>query len=182
MEYNRSLPWTTRFCSHTNDLFIRTLTEIKRSVDNAVIQKGILSKSQLDLVYSILAGVALAAVYFVLPPPVGGLIALSVLGLEWAKPDLFSQRTWAILQMGGALYGVASTSRILILAYKIDSGIFAAYALFIAAGSMILAASYIDRLLDPFKDLTLEDWNHQTVNEIVTDYPSVHYGFPDNTP
>lgn len=150
MEYNRNLPWTTRFCSYTNDLFVRPFCEMKAKVDNTIIHKGVLSKNQLDLVYSILAGMAIAAVYFVLPPPVGGMIALGVLGLEWAKPNLFSQRTWAILQLAGGLYGIASTPRLMLLAFKIDSAFLAAFSILRAVGCSVLVAANVDRLFEVF--------------------------------
>lgn len=167
MEYNRNVPWTTRLCSHTNDLFIRPFNEMKRDVDNAIVQKGILSKNQLDLVYSILAGVAIAAVYCLLPPPAGGIIALGIVGLEWAKPDLFSKRTWAVLQLGGGLYGIASTPRVLLLALKIDSGALAAIGVIRAAASIVLSATNLDYLVNHYvlkrdneQEIDINLWNN----------------------
>ncbi len=146
MIYNNTpdTSWTKRATNAINDLIVKPCNDVKNQVDRQLLKA--LTPNQLDLVYSILAAIPVAVLFMMMPPPLGFACGVGIYLVEMVKPNLLSERAWAILHLSSSLYLLFSVPRVMLLAYKIDSAALAVWGGLKATLGLLLTFDNIERL------------------------------------
>lgn len=146
MIYNNTpdTSWTKRATNAINDLIVKPCNDVKNQVDRQLLKA--LTPNQLDLVYSILAAIPVAVLFMMMPPPLGFVCGVGIYLVEMVKPNLLSERAWAILHLSSSLYLLLSVPRVMLLAYKIDSAALAVWGGLKATLGLLLTYDNIERL------------------------------------
>lgn len=136
--------WTKRATNAINDLIVKPCNDVKNQVDRQLLKA--LTPNQLDLVYSILAAIPVAVLFMMMPPPLGFVCGVGIYLVEMVKPNLLSERAWAILHLSSSLYLLLSVPRVMLLAYKIDSAALAVWGGLKATLGLLLTFDNMERL------------------------------------